>query len=71
MKRIRYCGSKIWSYEKETFPDNDPIYWLFCDNEQIGTCPSLSFMKDLIKNASKGKTLEDKKEKAIAFLGRY
>lgn len=44
MKRTRYCGSSIWSYEKETFTDDEPIYWLFCGEKQIGTCSSLGLI---------------------------
>lgn len=69
MKRVRYCGSKIWSYEKETFTDDDPIYTLFCGNMQVGECPSLGFMKDVIKYANeKAKTIEGKARLAKEYL---
>lgn len=60
MKRNKYCNSNVWSYEKETFPDDDPIYTLYYTDENIGTCPSWSFMKDVIKEGNTGKTIEKK-----------
>lgn len=69
MKRTRYCGSSIWSYEKETFMDDEPIYWLFCGEKQIGTCPSLGFMKDVIRYSNKrAKKIEDKARLAKEYL---
>lgn len=69
MKRVRFCGSKIWTYEKEALVDDEPIYWLYCGNEQVGTCPSLSFMHDVIKYANrKGLSVYEKATLAKEYL---
>ncbi len=69
MKRVRYCGSNVWTYEKETFFDDEPIYWLFCGEEQIGSSPSLKFMADVIRYANiKGLSINEKARLAKEYL---
>jgi hypothetical protein len=65
----KYCNSKIWKYETDDY-DNDGnlTYWLYCDGEFIGTCPSFQFLKDVVKVANKEKDIKNKIKKGKEYL---
>lgn len=67
----RYYNSKYWYYEKEEFPDDEPLYYLYYNNDLIGAYPSWNSMRDTIKEAKNGVDKEERIRLAKEFLDKF
>lgn len=67
----KYYNSKYWCYEKEEFSDDGPLYYLYYNDDLVGTYPSWNLMRDAIKEAKEGVNKEERIKLVKEFLDRF